>query len=168
MALLNQLFDISRLEAGKMKLERWATDLTPRVEQVVSDMRVWSDRHVISLEAPPGLEAEVDPLRVEQVLTNLLDNAIKYSPAGGPIEVVLAPVDGGAVELSVRDHGLGIPPEKRGRLFERFHQAHENSHRSGVGVLALEFGRHGADSLRRAAHRHAQRGRRSGVKERNR
>jgi light-regulated signal transduction histidine kinase (bacteriophytochrome) len=73
--------------------------------------------------------------RLEQVLTNLLDNAVKYSPQGGPVEVVLARVGADTVELSVRDRGLGIPAEKREQLFERFYQAHANGngHRSGMG-----------------------------------
>jgi signal transduction histidine kinase len=74
--------------------------------------------------------------RLEQVLTNLLDNAVKYSPQGGPVEVVLARVGADTVELSVRDRGLGIPAEKREQLFERFYQAHANGngHRSGMGL----------------------------------
>jgi excisionase family DNA binding protein len=131
--LINQLLDISRLESGKLSLEPQPTDLTALVEQVVADAQLWSERHPISLQAPPSLWAEVDGLRLEQVLTNLLDNAVKYSPDGGPIEVVLVGRDT-AVELSVRDHGLGVPPEKRAQLFERFYQAHATEARSGLGL----------------------------------
>lgn len=82
---------------------------------------------------PPRLPARVDALRLEQVLTNLLDNAIKYSPDGGTITVTLGQT---AAELcvSVRDHGLGIPAEQRGRIFDRFFQAHQDGHRSGMGL----------------------------------
>ena len=132
--LLTQLLDISRLESGNLPLERQPTDLTHLVEQAVTSARAWSDRHTIAFEAPTSLEAQVDPLRLEQVLTNLLDNAIKYSPDGGPIEVVLSQVGPAAVEISVRDHGLGIPPEKRARIFERFYQAHTGGPRSGIGL----------------------------------
>jgi signal transduction histidine kinase len=90
--------------------------------------------HTITLAAPPSLEAEVDPLRLEQVLTNLLENAIKYSPEGGPIEVAVSRSADEALEIAVRDHGLGIPPEKRARIFERFYQAHGDGHRSGLGL----------------------------------
>jgi signal transduction histidine kinase len=68
------------------------------------------------------------------VLTNLLDNAIKYSPDGGPIEVALDQCASGSHELSVRDHGIGIPPEKRARIFDRFYQAHADGYRSGMGL----------------------------------
>jgi signal transduction histidine kinase len=76
----------------------------------------------------------VDSLRLEQVLTNLLDNAVKYSLVGGPVEVVLRRVGSDTVELAVRDRGLGIPAEKRGQLFERFSQVHANGHRDGLGL----------------------------------
>jgi PAS domain S-box-containing protein/excisionase family DNA binding protein len=132
--LLRQLLDVSRLEAGKLALERQPTDLAALVEQVVSDARARSDGHAITLAAPASLEAVVDPLRLEQVLTNLLDNAIKYSPDGGSIEVSVARAAKDALEIAVRDHGLGIPPENREQIFERFFQAHGNGHRSGLGL----------------------------------
>src|ERR1700687_4003788 len=71
---------------------------------------------------------------MEQVLTNRLDNAIKYSPEGGPIEVVVSRPTGDRMEIAVRDHGIGIPPEKRTLIFERFYQAHGNGHKSGLGL----------------------------------
>jgi signal transduction histidine kinase len=76
----------------------------------------------------------VDPLRLEQVVTNLLDNAIKYSPEGGEIEVELAAPDPTAVRLCVRDRGMGIPPDKRARIFDRYYQAHGEGHLSGMGL----------------------------------
>jgi signal transduction histidine kinase len=132
--LIGRLLDISRLEAGKLALERHPTDLTGLVEQVVAGARAWSERHPITVAAPPYLEALVDPLRLEQVLTNLLDNAVKFSPDGGPVEVVLGRMGSDTVELAVRDRGLGIPAEKRGQLFERFYQVHANGHRGGLGL----------------------------------
>jgi signal transduction histidine kinase len=64
----------------------------------------------------------------------LLDNAVKYSPEGGQIDVVVAAADNEFAEISVRDNGLGIPPEKRGQIFERFYQAHSGAHRGGLGL----------------------------------
>ncbi|HEY8489371.1 MAG TPA: ATP-binding protein [Dehalococcoidia bacterium] len=132
--LITQLLDVSRLEAGRLTLEREPTDLTALVEQAATAARTATDRHVITVDAPASVEARVDPLRLEQVLANLLDNAVKYSPDGGRVEVTLSEPRDGAVELSVRDHGLGIPPEQRGRIFERFHQAHGSGYRSGMGL----------------------------------
>ena len=132
--LVSQLLDISRLQAGKFELQREPTDLAALVEQAVASRGSADHRHGMRLDVPPGLEVEVDPLRIEQVLTNLLDNAVKYSPNGGDIEVGLRRGDAHWAELSVRDHGLGIPPDKRGHLFERFYQAHAGGHRSGLGL----------------------------------
>ncbi len=131
--LLSQLLDISRVDTGKLALEPRPTELVALLEQCVAAARLWSDRHQISLTAPARLAALVDPLRLEQVLTNLLDNAVKYSPDGGPVEVALTS-DGRWAEFSIRDHGLGIEPEKRSQIFERFYQAHGSSYRSGLGL----------------------------------
>jgi signal transduction histidine kinase len=132
--LVNRLLDISRLDAGKLTLERQTTDLALLVEQAVSGARARSSRHTFVIETPDSVEINADVLRLEQVLANLLDNAIKYSPDGGEITVSLRPAGPDAVEISVRDHGLGIPPEKRGQIFERFYQAHANGYRSGLGL----------------------------------
>jgi signal transduction histidine kinase len=133
--LLGQLLDVSRLEVGKLALEPQVTDVVALVEQVVSGARVRDGEHVITFHAQLSHEAEVDPLRLEQVLTNLLDNAIKYgAEGGGPIEVVVSDAAEDALEISVRDHGLGIPPDKRAQIFERFYQAHGNRHKSGMGL----------------------------------
>jgi signal transduction histidine kinase len=75
----------------------------------------------------------VDPLRIEQVVTNLLSNAIKYSPDGGAIDVTLTSA-ADSTRLEVRDHGIGIPPERRARLFDRFYQAHGEGHFGGLGL----------------------------------
>jgi excisionase family DNA binding protein len=132
--LLGQLLDISRLESGHLSLESQPTDVRALVRQVLTAAEASTDQHPFAFEAPLPLEAVVDPLRLEQVLVNLVDNAIKYSPEGGQIEVVLSQPTREVFELSVRDHGLGIPPEKRGQIFERFYQAHANAHKSGMGL----------------------------------
>jgi signal transduction histidine kinase len=84
--------------------------------------------------AVAALAAVVDPLRLEQVLVNLLDNAVKYSPEGGRIELRLSRPTPEQFEVSVRDHGLGIPSENRAQIFERFYQAHPSAHRGGMGL----------------------------------
>jgi excisionase family DNA binding protein len=138
--LVNQLLDISRLNGGRLQLDQAPTDLAALVDQVVASTRSLTDKHSLSVTAPASFQCEVDALRLEQVLTNLLDNAIKYSPDGGSVEVVLAQTSASTVEVSVRDHGLGVPVEKRDRIFERFFQAHGNGH-SGMG-LGLYVCRH--------------------------
>jgi signal transduction histidine kinase len=73
-------------------------------------------------------------LRLEQVTSNLLDNAIKFSPKGGRIEVELADLTPGMARLTVTDSGIGIPPDRREHIFERFYQAHDRDHVSGMGL----------------------------------
>src|SRR5581483_7487139 len=79
---------------------------------------------------------DADPLRVEQILANLVDNAIKYSPGGGAILVRLTTDDHGQVVVSVSDHGNGIPPEHLEHLFERFYRVEG----AGVGVKGAGLG----------------------------
>ena len=134
--LLDRLLDVSRLEADDLTLhvQRRLTDVTALVEQVVSSTRAGSDQHPIALETPASLQAWIDPLRIEQVLTNLLDNAIKHSPRGEPIVVTLSQPLPGILELAVSDRGIGIPIEARDRIFERFFQARSDDAIQGLGL----------------------------------
>ena len=132
--LLDRLLDVTRLDAGQLRLERRATDLALLAEQAVASARVKTDRHPITLERPVKLEAEVDPVRLKHVLTNLLDNAVKYSPHGEPIVVNLSQPAPGRAELAVVDHGIGIPLEARARIFERFFQARSDDASQGLGL----------------------------------
>ena len=93
-----------------------------------------TDRHPIVLETPASLQAWIDPLRLEQVLANLLDNAIKHSPDGEPIVVTLCEPQPGTLELAVSDRGIGIPIEARDRIFERFFQARPEDATQGLGL----------------------------------
>ena len=83
----------------------------------------------------------VDPVRLEQVPRNPLDNAVKFGPVGGRVDVDVWSPEIGTVKVAVRDRGLGIPPEHRDQLFDRFHQAHSAEHTSGMG-LGLYISRH--------------------------
>ena len=132
--MLDQLMDVSRLEAGKLTLERAPTDLAPLIIQVVAGARGRDGQHLITVATPASLVVNVDPMRLEQVLANLLSNAIKYSPAGGPIDVVLFQPEPHTVELSVRDRGIGIPPETRGAIFDRYYQARAADAKQGLGL----------------------------------
>lgn len=129
--LVVQLLDTVRIESGRVELQLAPTDLVAVVRDVAEEARTLSDRHEISVTAPRELTALVDAMRIEQVLLNLLDNAVKFTPDGGTIQVHLEHTGANAV-LSVRDHGLGVPPEHRNKLFDRFYQAHPD--RSGMGL----------------------------------
>jgi signal transduction histidine kinase len=111
------------------------TDLATLVRRTVAAMQPPGEELAIAVDAPQTLPATVDPSGIEQVLTQLLDNAVRYSPDGGAISVSLTRDEENARAIvRVRDHGLGIPPEQRSRLFERFFQAHRNEFRSGMGL----------------------------------
>jgi signal transduction histidine kinase len=86
------------------------------------------------LTAPPRLGAKLDALRYEQIVSNLLDNAIKFSPNGGRIDVELSSPKRDAVRLTVRDYGIGVRPEHRSHIFERFYQSQASDQRGGLGL----------------------------------
>ena len=132
--LVTQLLDAARLEDGRLMLNRSTTDLVDLVESVVSSIQGNTDQHQLTLHSPPSLTAVVDPLRLEQVVTNLVDNAVKYSPRGGEVHVEVDEPDAETVRISVRDHGIGIPRERRARIFDRFYQAHGESYFGGMGL----------------------------------
>ncbi|MBI4493700.1 MAG: PAS domain S-box protein [Chloroflexi bacterium] len=132
--LVGQLLDLSRIEAGKLALEPELVDLVPLVAGAAAVARATTSSHTVRVRAPAQVLALVDPLRLEQVLTNLLDNAIKFSPEGGQVEVEVAQPGATTVYLAVRDHGVGIPSEHRARIFDRFYQAHAGDYRAGMGL----------------------------------
>jgi signal transduction histidine kinase len=131
--LVSQLLDVSRLQAGRLVLERKRTDVTSLARHVLEAAAPRTRGHLLELKAPDTVTGHVDPIRLEQVITNLVDNAIKYSPAGGPVRVTIAP-SGAALRITVTDKGLGIPPEHRDRIFDRFHQAHVERRLGGMGL----------------------------------
>ena len=132
--LVSQILDISRLDGGRLVLDHEITDLAPLIQGIVTAMQTTTSRHTLLVRTPARVPARVDPLRLEQVVTNLLDNAIKYSPEGGQIQIELELPAPGLARLSVVDHGVGIQPERRQHIFERFYQAHKGDHASGMGL----------------------------------
>jgi signal transduction histidine kinase len=132
--LINQLLDLSQLNSGKFRLERRVVDLALAVRDVVGQAQMVASQHPIYLRAPDTMPAMVDQLRLEQVLRNLLDNAVKYTPAGTPIEVSLEEHTGGSLYLAVRDHGVGLATEVRDRVFDRYYQADLPGINCGLGL----------------------------------
>ena len=131
--LVTQLLDASRIAGGRLAIEPERTDMAALVTGAVDAARLRSDRHRWVVDVAPGLQAAVDPVRVEQVLTNLFDNAIRYSPAGGTIHVRLD-VDGPRLRLAVSDEGLGIPAERIEHVFDRFYRGHQEQGLGGLGL----------------------------------
>lgn len=136
--LTDDLLDASRLQAGQLALQRAPTDLVTLVQRVVTRLQKTTTRHQLTLHTDqPKLETIVDARRMEQVLSNLLTNAIKYSPQGGPVHVTLAtPADAQEVEIRVQDEGLGIPRHQHARIFGRFVRA-DNAQAAGISGTGL-------------------------------
>jgi signal transduction histidine kinase len=127
--MISDLLDAARVETGQLSLELQVCELNDLVAEVVDQHRQAAPTHPITVALPPApVPVRCDPLRIEQVLGNLVGNAVKYSPQGAPIEVALAAQDGHAV-VTVTDQGRGIPPEDRPHLFEPFQR--------GIGVRGI-------------------------------
>ena len=132
--LVSQLLDVSRIQSGRLTLELQTVDLVDLVGGVAESVGSIAGAHRIEVEAPQHLPARVDPLRFEQVVTNLLDNAVKYSPDGEAITVELAQPSPDVAQLSVRDRGEGVAPEYREHIFEPFFQAPSAGRSRGLGL----------------------------------
>jgi signal transduction histidine kinase/GAF domain-containing protein len=136
--LVDDLLDVSRLQAGHFTLYPVPTDLVALTQRVVTRLQLTTQRHRLSFQpAVEHLVTAIDPPRMEQVLTNLLTNAIKYSPEGGIIALHLAPGPQDThLQLSIQDQGIGIPQAQQAQIFGRFARA-ENARLHGIGGTGL-------------------------------
>ena len=139
--MVNSMLDISQIESGKMKMEFAPADLRRVVNSVAALFQQEArNRHLgLRVEAPARpLRVELDAERIEQVLINLLGNAIKFTPAGGSIRIAVHPhPESRQVEISVQDTGVGIAPEDQVRIFDEFAQVRHpqpGSVRDGSGL----------------------------------
>jgi signal transduction histidine kinase/DNA-binding response OmpR family regulator len=144
--LIDDLLDMEKLMAGKLRLVMTAQPLMPLVQQAVADNQAYAERHGVRLQLGQrldGIQVAVDAHRLQQVLANLLSNAAKYSPAGTAVEVGVGNGDGeGTVRVSVRDHGPGVPDAFRQQVFEKFSQADASDTRQKGGTgLGLAISR---------------------------
>ncbi len=133
--IVGDLLDISRLQTGHLELSLERLDLSMLVEQVVVRTGLTATKHQVRLLRSEPLVVEGDPDRLGQVLTNLIDNAMRYSPRGGNVDVEVVHAAGEAV-VSVKDDGVGIPLAKQAHMFERFYRAHTHTpyDYGGMGV----------------------------------
>lgn len=121
--LVHELLDLGRIDGGGLELVRQPIDLVGLAREVVAQLQATCSHHRLRLECEAAeIVLSLDGARIEQVLWNLLHNAVKYSPDGGEVEVRLALTDSEAI-TSVRDEGMGIPVDEQERLFARFYRA---------------------------------------------
>jgi len=152
--LVEDLRTLALADTGQIELERTPTDLTSLVERMVERFQPQAGSQQVMLTLTPPADhipqISADPLRLEQVLTNLLSNALRYTPTGGQIELLLASTDG-SVQLSIHDSGPGIPDQALPYIFERFYRVDKSRARAeggtGLGLaIARQLARaHGGD-----------------------
>ncbi len=145
MRMINDLLDISRLEAGHMPLRRARTDLVAMAEQAVAAVHNLAPGRRVEVRGNLSTEVDCDPQVVRRVLENIIGNGLKHTPGGGALEVEVTRRHHG-VHVMVSDRGPGVPVEQQERIFEKFGQtcSHvcDRHHSSGLGLtfckLAVE------------------------------
>jgi two-component system phosphate regulon sensor histidine kinase PhoR len=148
--LVEDLLELSRIEARQIQLAKKPVGMKPAVQRAADAVapRAQAKGVKVTLDVPEGLFAEADERAVEQVLVNLLDNAVKYTPEGGLVTVRAHRQSLVTVELEVKDTGLGIEPRHLPRIFERFYRVDKGRSREMGGTgLGLSIVKHLADAM---------------------
>jgi signal transduction histidine kinase len=135
LAMLNTLMDITEAEAGMMKLQREPADLCQLAREVVELYEYVAEEKKVAVrtELPAPCEAPVDRIRMRQVFANLLDNAIKYTPAGGSVTISVRDESGQAI-ARFRDTGIGIPVEEQDKIWSRLYRGDKSRSQRGLGL----------------------------------
>jgi PAS domain S-box-containing protein len=138
-ALTDDLLDVTRLQSGKIEMHVEARDIVTHIRKIVNRMQMTNEHHVIIVESPTeNILAYFDVLRMEQVIHNLLNNAIKYSPDKDMVGIrIIADNENDLVLISVTDQGIGIPAHQQARVFDRFSRA-DNA--IGLGIPGTGLG----------------------------
>jgi signal transduction histidine kinase len=131
--LLNLLLDLSRIEAGRLDLDLAPTDLRGILVSMARALQSTTDAHLIEVHAPSGVIGHWDTRRIEEVVQNLLNNAVKYSPMGGRIELRLE-TDQHTATVTVHDSGIGIETSEAPHVFERFFRGQDIRRLDGTGL----------------------------------
>ncbi len=145
--LVNDLLDVSAIESGRLTLDLWPTDLAALVSDNVARNRLLAARKQIEIALESALESAaaprllLDAAKIEQVLDNLIGNAVKFSPPGSRVRVTLEQADNEA-RIAVQDQGPGIPPEEQARLFQPFGRGRSKGTGSekstGLGLMIVK------------------------------
>lgn len=127
--------NISRLESGKISIDKEDLDLNELIKEVVEEYRITSLNHVIEIAHCNDITINADRDKIASVLSNLVNNAIKYSPKKAEVSINCS-TDHDHVIVSVSDKGLGIAPQDITKIFERYYRSHDNAarHISGFGI----------------------------------
>ena len=133
--IINDLLELSRVNTGKVVLAQVAVDLSDLIRNIASAVGpdLQAKRLNLTLDLPESVTAMVDPVRTEQIVWNLLTNAIKFTPDFGDVRVSLV-VEAGRAKLTVADSGIGIEPQFLDRVFEMFNQVDAGTSRKHIGL----------------------------------
>ena len=148
--LISDLLSLSRIEAGRYTFAFTTLTVRPVVDEVVEvlALRARARSHVLQVDVPDDVAVHGDAGALEQVLVNLLENAMKYTPDGGRIHVRMAPAPAGRVRIEVADNGPGIEPAHQDRVFERFYRVDTGRSREVGGTgLGLAIVKHLCESM---------------------
>ncbi len=143
--IVEDLLLLAKGDLGEAPVEKIPVDLGPFMEDLAAQATVLADAHDLKLTYAGGPPAtiEADPLRLRQLFLNLIDNAVKYTPAGGKVFLSHARIDGGWIRATVKDTGVGIPREDLGHIFERFYRVDKHRARaqggSGLGLSICKW-----------------------------
>ncbi len=138
LSLINDVLDLSKVEAGRIALSKQLVRLEDVLEPAIVAARAAADKSEIhfTVEAPADVSLQVDPGRVRQILYNLLSNAVKFTDAGGSVALRVS-LDAATLVVEVADTGIGILPDRRGRvfgMFERLHEGRTGTEGTGLGL----------------------------------
>ena len=137
LGLINDILDMSRIESGKLTLEQTDFNLNDMVDNITTLIKPQAEAKAIAFETDVSLSCPHvtgDPLHLNQVLINLLGNAIKFTPADGKVTLTIRQEEDGRTLFSVRDTGIGVSPENQSRIFESFEQAEGSTTRKYGGT----------------------------------
>ena len=140
LTMLNAVLDVSEAESGTMNLHREPTSVRALLAQVLDVYGLAAEEKRIAVTTlwpasdPDTTKADIDPTRMRQAFANLLDNAIKYTPEGGRVEVGCTRDPDGTVRVTVRDSGIGIPPAEQPRVWERLYRGDRSRSQRGLGL----------------------------------
>ncbi|WP_270089029.1 PAS domain-containing sensor histidine kinase [Sphingobacterium sp. SYP-B4668] len=146
MSMISDFLNLAKIEEGEISISKAPFEIFPLVEEITEDARQLSAKHEIKLVCDPSVNVYADRDKIGQVITNLVSNAIKYSPAGGVVEIGCENVQG-KIKIYVRDEGMGISAKDQKKLFRRFSRVDSNEIKniSGFGIglfLVSEILRH--------------------------
>lgn len=133
--MINGFLNISRLESGKLQIDRHVFDLSALIQEMISEAELTVSSHIFHFNNSELLEISADRDKIGSVISNLISNAVKYSPRGKTITINYQTVDG-AVIVKVHDEGIGIPAQHLGKLFDRYYRVKSDhtQHISGFGI----------------------------------